>query len=69
MHAIGADGRKPLVAIGAALTALGLVACAAVEAPHAQAPALALVTSGAFTAATAGWVLFKAVCNTGWIYW
>lgn len=68
VHALDADGRKPLVAVGAALTALGLVACAAAEAPAAYAP-LALAASGAFTAATAGWVLFKAACNTNWIYW
>jgi hypothetical protein len=61
-YTLDAGQRRRQLAAGAALTALGVVACATGAAGPLPAPALALATSGAFSAATGGWVLYRA----GW---
>jgi hypothetical protein len=66
VHPSPLEGRLLLVRIDAALTALGLAACAA---QAAACPPAALAASAAFSAGTGGWVLFKAVFNSGWLYW
>jgi hypothetical protein len=59
-YSLSAQERRRQLAAGAALSALGVVACATGAAGPLPAPALALAASGAFTAATGGWVLCRA---------